>query len=268
MNFALFRAMLKSHGQSMFSYGIGSVLYQWLLIWVYPSIAQSSAMNDVLKQMPESLQRAFGFQGGIQQLSDYLASEYYGLLFLIILMAYSIITSIQLVGRLVDQGSMAYLLATPVSRTKIALTQAGVLLCGLLVIAICNTVGGVIGVHLLVDHPAFDVTQFVLINVVGFLLFAVIGGYSFLFSCLFNDEKRAVSVAATLTVVFFALDLIGKLSKDLAWLKHITVFTAFQPTQIARGTYEVWPTALGLGGAAIVLFAISVVTFRKRDLPL
>ncbi|MGZ4107087.1 MAG: ABC transporter permease subunit, partial [Tumebacillaceae bacterium] len=92
MNFALFRAMLKSHGQSMFSYGIGSVLYQWLLIWVYPSIAQSSAMNDVLKQMPESLQRAFGFQGGIQQLSDYLASEYYGLLFLIILMAYSIIT--------------------------------------------------------------------------------------------------------------------------------------------------------------------------------
>jgi ABC-2 type transport system permease protein len=69
-------------------------------------------------------------------------------------------------------------------------------------------------------------------------------------------------------VLFRSLDLIGKLSKDMAWLKHFTVFTTFQPTQIARGTYEVLPTALGLGGAAIVLFAISVVAFNKRDLPL
>jgi ABC-2 type transport system permease protein len=268
MNFALFRAMIKSNGQNMLSYGIGSVLYQWLLIWIYPSIAKSTSLNDVLKGMPESIQRAFGVQGGIQQLSDYLASEYYGLLFQLILMAYSVITAIQLVGRLVDQGSMAYLLSTPVSRTKIALTQASLLICGLLVIAIFNTAGGLLGVHLLLDHAAFDTAAFLQVNLVGFLLFAVIGGYSFLFSTLFNDEKRAISLAATLTVLFFALDLIGKLSQDLAWMKHFTVFTLFQPQEIARGTYHVLPTALGLGCAAIALFVGSVVVFKKRDLPL
>lgn len=268
MNLALFRAMLRSHGQNMLRYGIGSVLYQWLLIWIYPSIAKSSALNDVIKQMPESIQRTFGMQGGIQQLSDYLASEYYGLLFQLILMAYSVITAIQLVGRLVDQGSMAYLLSTPVSRTKIALTQGSVLVCGLLVIAICNTVGGVLGVHLFLDHPPFDTAAFVQVNLVGFLLFAVIGGYSFLCSSIFNDEKRAVSIAATLTVLFFALDLVSKLSTNLAWMKHLTVFTLFKPQEIARGTYDVLPTSLGLAAAAIVFFAMSVVVFKKRDLPL
>lgn len=268
MNAALFKAMLKAHGQNLFSYAIGAMLYEWLIIWVYPSIAGSSGLNDVIKSMPESLQKAFGMQGGIQQLSDYLASEFYGLLFLLILMVYSVMTAVQLVARLVDQGSMAYLLATPVSRTKIAVTQAVTLLVGLFVITLFTTLGGLLGVHWFLDHVAFDTKLFLQINLVGFLLFAVIGGYSFFFSCTLNDEKRTLGAAATLTVAFFAFDMIAKLSDKLAWLSHITIFTAFRPQEIARGTYEVLPTALGLGVAALLLFALGIVQFRRRDLPL
>lgn len=93
MNAALLRCMLKTNAQTIFSYAIGMVFYLWMLLWVYPSIASSSALNTVLKAMPQSMLRLFGMQAGMQQLGDYLAGEFYGLIFIIIMAVYTLPTA-------------------------------------------------------------------------------------------------------------------------------------------------------------------------------
>lgn len=269
MNLALYRSMMKTHARTLFGYASGIVLYQWLVIWIFPTIAGNEGLNEMLATLPEGMKKAFGMEGGMDQLTDFLANKFYGLLFVLILTIYSVMSAIQLVARLIDRGSMSYLLATPVSRKRVAVTQAMVLITGLLTIALASTVGGIVGVEWFVPEEfTFETAAFVQINLMGMLLFLVIGGYSFLFSCLINDEKRALAAAAGLTLLFYAADLVGKLSSDLDWLHNVTVFTLYRPTEIAQGTVEILPTAIGLAIAAVLLFAGSVTVFQKRDLPL
>lgn len=268
MSHKLFMTMLKENQKSISGFAFGTVLYMWMVIWIYPSLAKSSGMNEMLQSMPDNFLRAFGLENGIQKLSDYLAAEFYGLLFLIILSIYCVMAGTQLVARLVDRGSMAYLLSTPTSRVKIAITQLSVLIFGLLVIVLFATAGGVLGTLWISGSAELDMSLFIQMNLVGFLLFFVISAYSFLFSCLFNDEKTATSVSAVVTIVFFALHLVGRLSPDVDWLLNLTIFSAFDPQEISNGTADILIPSLELLGAGIILYVLSIIVFRKKDLPL
>ncbi|MEB6550954.1 ABC transporter permease subunit [Heyndrickxia sporothermodurans] len=269
MSAALFKTMLKMNGKSISSYAFGAAFYMLLIIWIYPSIAKSDALEQLFKEMPQNYLSAFGFDGGmINDLSGFLAAEYYGLLYLIILMIFSVVTATQLIARLVDRGSMAYLLSTPASRVRIAITQSTILVLGLLVITIFSILPVFIGTKWIIEDANINSWRFIEMNIVGFLLFFVISGYSFLFSCMFNDEKKALAVSGGLSIIFFAINLVAKMSTDFEWLKHVTIFSAFQPTEIAKGSVDILPVSLALGGAGIVLYVLAVIIFKKRDLPL
>lgn len=67
-----------------------------------------------------------------------LAGEFYGLFYVIILAIYTVCAGTKLMAHLIDNGSTAHLLATPVSRTKIAVTQAIPLIVGIIVIGFCG----------------------------------------------------------------------------------------------------------------------------------
>jgi ABC-2 type transport system permease protein len=268
MNAALLRSMMKTNAQTIFSYAFGMVFYLCLVLWVYPSIASSSALNTVLKTMPQSMLKVFGLQAGIQQVGDYLSGEFYGLIYVIIMAVFTLTTASKLVAHLVDRGPMAYLLASPVSRVRVAWTQAVVLLTGMFIISVFTTIGGWLGAAWLVKHQHLDIGPFVQMNLIGFLLFAVVSGYSFLCSCAFNDEKKALGTSATITLVFYGLNLVGKLSDKVAWMKNLSVFTAFDAQGILHGHVHVIQTALGLAVGAAILFIAGVLVFRQRELPL
>lgn len=268
MNRTLFLTMLKGNQKSIIQFGMGTVLYMWIVIWIYPSLTKSNGINDLLKSLPSNLLSAFSLQHGIQKLSDYLAAEFYGLLFLMIMSIYCVVTATQLIARLVDRGSMAYLLASPTSRMKIAVTQAAILVFGQFIIVLFATVGGLLGTHWINDQTTLGVSTFVKMNLIGFLLFFVVSGYSFLFSCLFNDEKRALNLSAGLTIIFFVLHLIGKMSSNVDWLLHFTVFSAFDPQKISRGNADLFWPIFGLAAAGIILYVAAIVIFKKKDLPI
>lgn len=268
MNRTLFWTMLKSNEKSIFGYAVGTILYMWMCIWIYPSIAKSNGFDQLLQSMPKNLLSMFSLQQGIQKLSDYLAAEFYGLLFLIIMSIYSVATAVQLIARLVDRGSMAYVLSTPTSRFKTAFTQAVILITGLFVISLFATAGGIVGTHFITSGAKLDTSLFIQMNLVGFLLFFVISGYSFLFSCIFNDEKRALSVSAVITIIFFALHMMGKLSTKVDWLLNYTVFSAFQPEKISTGHADLFWPIVGLSAAGVCLYLLAILIFQKKDLPI
>lgn len=268
MNRTLFLTMLKNNQKSIIQFAVGIVFYMWLVIWIYPSLAKSNGINDMLKGLPDNLLSMFSLEHGIQKLTDYLAAEFYGLLFLIIMSIYCVVTATQLIARLVDRGSMAYLLATPTSRVKVAITQAAILLFGQIVIVFFTTAGGLLGTHWISSDVTLDFGTFVKMNFVGFLLFFVVSAYSFLFSCLFNDEKRALSLSAGITIIFFALHLLGKMSSDVDWLLNFTLFSAFDPQKISNGNADLLAPIVGLSAAGVILYVIAIIVFRKKDLPI
>src|SRR5699024_1143798 len=95
-----------------------------------------------------------------------------------------------LLAKLVDRGSMAYLLSTRVSRVQIVITQITVLISGLFIVHLITFLAGFIVANLSIDSAnTIAFLEFFHINFVGFLLFVVIGSYSLFFIALFIDER-------------------------------------------------------------------------------
>ncbi|MEM5657390.1 ABC transporter permease subunit [Bacillus toyonensis] len=189
-------------------------------------------------------------------------------MFIIILTIFCVTVATHLIARHVDKGAMAYLLATPVSRVKIAITQATVLILGLLIIVIVTYVAGIVGAEWFLKDNNLNKELFLKINVVGGLIFLVVSAYSFSFLVYVMMKERHLVIQASLTILFFVLDMVGKLSDKLEWMKSLSLFTLFRPKEIAEGTYNIWPVSLGLTVGAVCIFLLAIVMFRKRDLPL
>lgn len=268
MSGALYRAMLKGNARTIASYTAGMVFYLWLFIWVYPSIQGSQSLNALLSKMPSGLRRVLGYTVGMTHLSSFLGGEFYSLLYLLIMAIYAILTAGKLVAHLIDNGSMAYLLATPVSRVRVAATQAAVLMTGILVIGAVTTVGALVGAHWFVHHAGLNAGYFVEMNVVGVLLFAVVAGYSFAFSCVARDERSALAFSAIVTMAFYALHTVSDLSRHFHWMGRLSLFSAFNSQQLIRGQGHFAEVAPILVLAAVALFIIAIAGFRRRPLAL
>ncbi len=268
MNGVLYWNELRANVKTISSYAFGLLFYLWIFIWVYPSFAGSQALNTLLRQMPKGLMKVLGYTVGVTHIGDFLGGEFYSLLYLIIMGIYAIFVATKLIAHLVDNGSMAYLLATPLSRVKVATTQAAVLISGVFVIGFVSTVGALLGVHWFVNHPDMNATYFVQMNIVGVLLFCVVSAYCFLFSCLVRDERTALGLSALLTILFYGLHMVGDLSTKLNWMNHLSLFTVFDPQNLIHGHGHFVIDSVSLVAVTVVLLGVAIVGFRRRELPL
>jgi ABC-2 type transport system permease protein len=268
MSGPLFIAMLKSHAKMLGGFIYGAAAYIIFVVWIYPSIANMNGLNDMISKFPKGMLKLIGMESGINSLGDYVAGEFYGILFLLILMIYVILTATRLMARLVDHGSMAYLLSTPYSRLKIAVTQAAVLITGLAVIVVITTLSGMAASEWLITGFQLDYPSFIQLNMMTFLIFLVIASYCFLFSSICNDEKRALGLSAGTTLIFYMLNMAGKLSDKTEWLLNFTIFKFYDPIKLMNNDTHVLLLGSLLFLASLVLFAVSFVVFKKRDLPL
>ncbi len=222
------------------------------------------ALDEFVKTMPE-LMAMFGMTYIADELIYYLSSYLYGFLMLVFPMVYSILISNRLIARLVDSGSMVYLLAAPVSRVTVAFTQMKVLATGLIAMVLYSTVLGII-----VSHLAFpgllDIKGYWLINLGVLALQLLIGGFCFLASCIFNDSRRAVSVGAGVPSFMFILTMLSNAGERYAGVKFLSVFTLYQPDGIIQGERMALWNILILFVLAVFMFYLAILIFRKKDL--
>lgn len=270
MNFSLFKTMLKAHIKGMFNYAIGSAFYMILMVWVYPSISENTkSLNDFIKVMPAGVLKAFGFENGFGSFESYISGEYYGVILTIILTIFCVMLPTQLIAKLVDQGSMAYILSTPITRAKVAFTQAIILITGIFLIMFFTTVSGFVGYELfLKGENSFHALKFIQINIEAFLLFFAVGGISFFVSCLANDEKKSLGISGVIAFGFFSLDLIGKISDKIDWLRNFTIYSLFRPSEIVSGNGDMIQSSIILSFIGLAFIVVGILIFRKRNLPL
>jgi ABC-2 type transport system permease protein len=270
MNMPLFKQMLQTNMKGISNYAFGSAFYILLMFWLYPGMAENTdALNELLKSMPEGVVNAFNIQGGFGSMEAFISGEYYGLILPILLSIFSLMVSTALLARLVDQGSMAYLLSTPTTRRHVATTQAAVLAVGLLLIMVITTASGFLGnAWFIGDKFEFDGSRFMRLNLVAWMLFTAVGGISFFISAIANDEKKALGASGAIVFGMFGLDMIAKVSDSVEWLKYISVFSLYRPGEIAAGGGSPVVASTVLLFIGVGCFIAGVVSFSRRDLPL
>lgn len=266
MNRALFRGMFKQYRKQVVMISTGIVLYEGLLTWVYPVIATNQGVAEIAESIPSAVKSVFGVpeNGRTDTFEAFIAGQFFARIWVMLMALYGIQTANTLLAKMADDGSLAFLLSTPVSRSEILSTQTGVLLStnALLVAA---TIGGLYfgtfcaGIE--IRHG-----RYIDLGLLGLSFFSLIEIYSLFFSAWFAEEERALSYAAGLTLAFYGLDVAGGLSANLSWLKNLSLFQWFQPQKVLEGTTDpLWPI-IGLNVGSAILWFLTKMVFERKDL--
>ncbi len=264
----LIRIGWRSFQTTVASYAFGAVAYVFLLLWLYPSIVHAPGIETLLKTLPKSLITATGVAAGLGSPLAYVTSEFYGMLYLWILMIFTVMGVVRLLAQGPDRGSAGPWLAGPVSRVQWILSQGFVFMSGLFLVDILITVAIPIAMTIWEPQQPLPIGILLTLNGMGFLLFSVLAGVIALCSAGFSDDQSALSVGALIVMVEYALSLISELTPRLAWMRHLSLFSLYRPAAIVAGKQPLGWTAIFLIIAAGILWAIAAWLFQRRDLPL
>jgi len=257
--------MFKQQGKKTLNYATGLVLYNLLMIGVYPAISKSMAITDLSVNLPNSVKRVFGVTSGsgLDRFESYVSSQCFGQVWLFVMGTYTISTVDALITKLVDKGAMAYLLSTPVGRLEVLSTQVAVLVSGLALMMIMTELG-IWGEMALFNIP-IEVCPYLRLWVLGFALFLAVGAHSIFFAALFKVEKYATLCAASLTFLWYALDVFSGLDDRFSWVRNLTLFGWVRPQEVLDGDVPIVQT-LSLLGLSAIFITLAGYIFGKKDL--
>ena len=265
MSLPLLRRELRANYKMILLFTAVITLYSTVIIAMYdPKLGAS--LNMMAESMPE-LFAAFGMTNAGATMLEFIINYLYGFLLVVIPMLGLLLIAGRLVVRYVDQGSMAYLLATPNTRGTIIRTQILFLVLCTLFLVIYSSGLGLIASEMLFPGE-LDVSHYLLVNAGLLCLHLFLGGMCFFFSSVFFEQKKAYGCAGGCLVAFLLIQMLSQVSKQLEGLRLLTPLTLFQAKELAMESSEALMMAGCLAILGVILYIAAAQIFRRRNLSL
>lgn len=266
MSWTLFKKELRTNYKLIILFLAVVSMYAGIIISMY-----DPDMNSTLEIMAESMPEffaAFGMMNVSATLIDFITNYLYGFILIVFPFLLSVILCYRLIGRYIDHGSMAYLLATPVSRQKLIITQLMVLLTALLIV-IAYAFGFILVFSaIMIPQESIDVFHFLCVNIGLLGLHCFFAGICYLSAVLFNEARLSIGVGAGIGILFIMIQMLSQVSDKFDILHYLTPLTLFDPQLLSMGEYDAFAYVLILYIGAIFCFVLGQWIFQKRDLPL
>ena len=198
---------------------------------------------------------------------------FYGMMSIIIPTIYVVVTANNLLARQVDDGSMAYVLSSPIKRRDVALTQIMFLVLSVFITFVMTFLTHLI-IRTAVGSNSLSVAQILYLNIESFLTVAAIGGICFMFSGIFNRSKYSIGAGGMLAVFFILMSMMamfGGLAPSMSALsnfKYFTIITLCDKESVLDGTSTWLIESMALIGISAISYTIGSIWFNKKNLPL
>lgn len=239
------------------------ILYACVIIGMYdPELGESLAlMRDA---MPE-LFAAFGMADQGTTLLEFVVNYLHGFLLVVFPLVLVAVLTSRLVVRHVESGSIAYLLAQPVGRTRLMLSQACVLMLCLVLLAVVLT-----ALELAAAHAMFPgelvASDLVAVNVATFCLWLFLFGMCWAGACVLQNTSAARWVGVAVCTLFVLAQMLSGMGDELAWLADVTPLSLLDPLGVASGDASAVAGAAALAAMGAALVALGTAAFSRRDL--
>lgn len=199
-------------------------------------------------------------------LVGFMSNSFYALMAIVFPMVYSIMVENRMIAEKIDKGTMAGFLSTPVTRLQITISSSIYFILSLTVMWGVSSIVGIVSANIF-QPDALDVDTFLTLNLGAFLYHLSISSICFYASCIFNSSKNSLIFGAGIPLYFFVISLFIKLSDSLDFLKYFTLDTLYDTQKIIEGSGYAEGFIIMLI-IAICLYAVGIVWFQKKDLPL
>ncbi len=264
MTWALFKANIKANRTIWIIMTIIFFFYFSIMVSMFDPEGME-AWDDMLAMMPEGFLNAVGWDMIGTTLLDVLATSMYGFLIYLFPLVISIVVNHRLMANHIDKGSMAFLLATPNSRIKIAATQAAFSLASITVFFFLVAVLGTLIAEAMFPGE-LETGKFILLNFYALLLYYAIGGIGFFASCIASESKHSLGVGIGLPAAFLVLQMLGNSGDQISWISNLSLFNLFSPEKLVEGSSFIWYGMIAFVILATALYGGGIAIFNKRDL--
>lgn len=262
---ALFTRSLRSVAVVLAVLVAVAVMYIAEVAYLYdPEVSESLAL--IQEAMPE-LFAAFGMANAASTLLDFLINYLYGFLLTALLVVLAVYLAQRLLAGPEKDGSLAWLIAAPRSRTAIALTLVAVEVTAVLVVIALCWLGEVVSCEALfpgeLDHAGLARANGGLVVLGLFTASVCLAAV-----CVFPRPGWAWVWARALAALFFLMGLTGTVGEGLAWLADLSPFALFDAYGLAAAEADAIGGTVILAATTVVLNAVAVVVFARRDFSL
>lgn len=266
MSWTLTRKVLKLQATSLVSYAGGALLYSLMAVVLFERVIAPHAnfIQQYIRLFPKGFLRAFNAGGDYTTFGGFVAAEYLGFMWVVILVAFLVSFTSGALARELEQGTLELLLAYPLSRARVFNSKVLALMIGLALIVSATLVGLWIGAAS--QHAAVAGGSFWAMAVLGVAFGLAIAGYGFLFSAAASERAVAAAAAAALTVLFYAMNFAAQTWDRLSGLGRFSIFHYYKPEDtINLARVDVFAILVLLGIAVFTTVAAGLI-FRYRDL--
>lgn len=263
MVWSLFKRELRSCALPTLVIACVLALYAGVIVSMYdPSLGASlELMRDA---MPE-LFAAFGMADQGSTLLEFLVNYLYGFLLVVFPLVLAALLADRLMVRHIERGSITYLLAQPVGRVRLALSQLLVLIVCLVVLMAALTVLelAVAGTLFPGELAAADLFA---VNASTLGLWALFAGACWASSCALPNVVAARWAGVAACVIFVLIKMASGVGEGLSWLGDLTPLALFDPLGVASDDTTAILGSAALAAMGTVLAALGTAFFSRRDL--
>lgn len=246
--------------------------FPWIYIWLSAQIPMPAFQDVLLRAIPQDWQKLSGVPfTEVATHAGRVALAFVDPVIVLGATVWGITRGSDAVSGQVERGTMEMVLAQPVRRTAVFVTQAvattvgSATLCAVLFAAVWTaiTTGPWAG--------KVDPGRFVPATLNVFGLMTCLAGVSACVSAADSHRWRTIGILCGFYVFSILAKLVGRLSRTFSWVGYLSVLNAYEPQRLVGSPSAAWPllttfdaVLLGTGLAAYVTGA---VIFARRDLP-
>jgi len=261
----IFAREMKVHAKSLILWSLGVLVMVGAGMAKYGgAVASDQSMNELLAQMPKSLQNIMGV--GTFDLS--IPSGFYGILFLYLVLMTTIHAAMMgadIISKEERDKTSEFIFVKPVSRSKIITSKLSAAFVNILILNFVTLISSIIIVGYY--SKGAEGNSYIFKLMIGMFILQII----FLFigtaiSALCRKPKSSVSLTTGILLSMFMLSMAIDIQSNLDSLKYFTPFKYFEAKNLMYGG-EFQITFLVL--TILIIGACSYVTYMlygKRDL--
>ena len=244
-------------------FAVGGAGYVLLIAIFFPTVRQQSQQfASLLATYPKGFLTALGYSS-ITTYSGFLGGEALNLFWPIIVGVFATLAGASLVAKEVEDGTSEVWLSVPAARWRLLLGKFVALAIG--VAATVAACVASVGIGAAIDGATVTVSGLAAMSVTMLFFLYVIAGYSGLLSSLVSTRGMAAGISFGVTLLFYALWLVGGLADQWKQLKHFSIFTAYTAQKsLETGSVDVGSSAI-LAVITVACVVAALVMFQRRD---
>ncbi len=259
----VFLKSLRDQRRSLTYWGIGFSALTIITVLFYPFMSDVPELSELLEQN-EALVRVFG--GGFTDLTSpegYLNSQLYSLLVPILFLIFAIAQGSGAIAGEEERGTLDILLSNPTTRLQVLLQKFAAMVTGILMLGLVLWASVLIGAAI-VDMD-LSIVRAAEATLSGMFLGTAFGTLALALGSATGKRGLSIAVAGAVAIAAYFINALVPLVEAIEKGAMVSPFYYYiEADPLSNGLYPAHAAALV--GMSIVLVAIAVFTFERRDL--